>query len=95
MCIRDSTDTTRFLWADDGVSSGISLRGAVSTKETECEPTTGGGSGESSSRDADGNLNPGAKAGSALGVLAALGAIFTAFKDQINGVLGQLFGIRF
>ncbi len=98
-----STDTTRFLWADDGVSGGISLRGAVSTKETECEPTTGGGSGEgsaegsaeSSSRDADGNLNPGAKAGIALGVLAALGAIFAAFKDQINGVLGQLFGIRF
>nr|VDG62272.1 Streptogramin lyase [Streptococcus thermophilus] len=96
------TETTRFLWADDGVSNGISLRGAVATKETECEPSTGldtskgsgEGSAKSSARDADGKLTPGATAGIALGVLAALGTIFVAFRDQINSALGQIFGIR-
>ena len=30
-------ETTRFLWADDGVTGGISLRGAENTKTVDCE----------------------------------------------------------
>lgn len=92
-----ATETTRFLWADDGVSNGISLRGAVATKEVECKPVTGGGSGEgaeSSARGADGKLTPGAIAGIVFGVLAAVGAILVAFCDQIKAVLEGSLGIK-
>lgn len=33
------TDTTRYLWADDGATNGIALRGAVAMAVVECEVT--------------------------------------------------------
>lgn len=75
-----STETTRFLWADDGGADKISLRGAVSVKDVACGPE---GSGEGSS-SSDRALTPGAIAGIVLAVLAGLGALFAAAAGPLT-----------
>lgn len=57
-------ETTRFLWADDGVTNGISLRGAESVKTVDCGK-------DGSSSKGGGQSSTGAVVGIVLGVLLA------------------------
>ena len=61
-------ETTRFLWADDGVTGGISLRGAEYVKSVDCDGETNG----SSMSKAPGGVLIGSIVGVLLAFLAGL-----------------------
>lgn len=57
------TDTTRYLWADDGATNGVALRGAVAVAVVECEaapaPAPAPAPGDGSSGSSGSSLTPG------------------------------------
>ena len=68
--------TTRFLWADDGVADGISMRGAQDVRTVDCDGDSdsdgaGNQGGAGSSNDANGGSSAGAVIGTIFGVLLA------------------------
>ena len=81
--------TTRFLWADDGVTDGISMRGAESTKTDDCGDA--GEPGDKGSGQSSSGSSTGAAIGAAVGIVLALIAGFLAVgplsqwvKDTFN-----------
>ena len=79
-----AVETNRFLWADDGVADGISLRGAEDTKTVDCAD----GANSSSSSE---NANVGVIVGAVFGaVLAFIAGVLSAApiakwaKDNLN-----------
>ncbi|MCT1453146.1 lamin tail domain-containing protein [Corynebacterium sp. p3-SID1145] len=78
-----ATETTRFLWADDGVSEGISLRGANHEQTVDCTDSNGdAGSGKGGSSDQAGQTSGQSSTG---GVVAAvLGALLAFIAGVIS-----------
>ncbi|WKK54944.1 lamin tail domain-containing protein [Corynebacterium sp. P4-C1] len=78
-----ATEVTRFLWADDGVSEGISLRGANHEQTVDCTDSNGdAGSGKGGSSDQAGQTSGQSSTG---GVVAAvLGALLAFIAGVIS-----------